>query len=202
MESQPGKRGPVPIRNGLAIHQGSKSSNRSRLRRVAIVGIVSQECGMVTEWHARPDDPNVARLRISHEYIGGLPGDVLCHVSYEVVADIEQNLPPDYTHHTAGRLKVVEMAQVNISKREHSRYLMSTVRDRPRLSEAYPGSRARQSLPQPSISTIAHCITTRSRRFVSVLGPDHTIRGANVLSYDGRSSWRRCDGESSLAGTL
>jgi Phytanoyl-CoA dioxygenase (PhyH) len=110
MESRLGKRGSVSIRSGLGVHRGSRSSNRSRLRPVAIVGIVSQECGAVTERVANPDDPNVPRLRVSREYIDSLPEDVVRHLSYEIVADAEKDLPPHFTHHTFEGLKMAEMA--------------------------------------------------------------------------------------------
>lgn len=109
MESKLGRRGSVSIRSGLAIHRGSRSSNRSRLRPVAIVGVVSQECGAVTERRAHPEDPNVPRLRVSQEYIDRLPEDVVQHLSYEVVADSQRNLPPHFTHHTFEGLKMAEM---------------------------------------------------------------------------------------------
>lgn len=110
VESRLGKRGSVSIRSGLAIHRGSRSSNRSRLRPVAIVGIVSQECGAVTERREHPDDPNVPRLRVSQQYVDSLPSDIVRHLSYEIVAETERTLPPHYTHHTFEGLKMSEMA--------------------------------------------------------------------------------------------
>jgi hypothetical protein len=109
MESKLGARGSVSVRSGLTLHRGSKSSNRSRLRPVAIVGIVSSECGAVTNRLANPDDPHVPRLRVSQQYIDGLPEIVRRMLSYEVVADTEQNLPPHFTHHTFEGLKMAEM---------------------------------------------------------------------------------------------
>jgi hypothetical protein len=110
MRSKLGKRGSVSVRSGLGLHRGSKSSNRSRMRPVAIVGIVSQECGAVTERISNPDDPHVPRVRVSQEYVDRLPSGVLEHLSYEVVAETEKNLPPHFTHHTFEGLKMAEMA--------------------------------------------------------------------------------------------
>jgi hypothetical protein len=80
------------------------------LRPVAIVGIVSAECGAVTNRLTNPDDPHVPRLRVSQQYIDRLPETVRRTLSYEVVADTEQNLPPHFTHHTFEGLKMAEMA--------------------------------------------------------------------------------------------
>lgn len=110
MESRLGTRGSVSVRSGLTLHRGSKSSNRSVVRPVAIVGIVSPECEALTERLAHPDDPHVPRLRVSEAYIEGLPEDVVRHLSYEVVADTEEHLPPHYTHHTFEGLKMAEMS--------------------------------------------------------------------------------------------
>jgi hypothetical protein len=110
MEARLGTRGSVSVRSGLTLHRGSKSSNRSRLRPVAIVGIVSSECGAVTNRAANPDDPHVPRLRVSQQYIDSLPESVRRTLSYEVVAETEQLLPPHFTHHTFEGLKMAEMA--------------------------------------------------------------------------------------------
>jgi hypothetical protein len=110
MESRLGRRGSVSVRSGLCIHRGSRSDGRSRLRPVAIVGIVSQECGAVTERRAHPEDPHVPRLRVSEAYLNGLPEEVVRHLSCEIVADTTENLPPHYTHHTFEGLKMAEMA--------------------------------------------------------------------------------------------
>jgi hypothetical protein len=110
MQSKLGRRGGVSIRSGLCIHRGSRSNTRGRLRPVAIVGIVSQECGAVTERRDHPEDPHVPRLRVSQAFVDGLPEEIVRHLSYEVVADREENLPPHYTHHTFEGLKMAEMA--------------------------------------------------------------------------------------------
>ncbi len=110
VETRFGQRGSVSIRSGLAVHRGTRSSNRSTIRPVAIVGIVSQECGAVTERLAHPDDPNVPRLRVSQQYIDRLPESVREHLSYELVADTEKDLPPHFTHHTFEGLKMAEMS--------------------------------------------------------------------------------------------
>lgn len=110
MESRLGSRGSISIRSGLTIHRGSRSSNRSRVRPVAIVGIVSPEDRAVVKRLANPDDPDVPRLRISRHYLDSLPEDVVRHLSYEVVADTERNLPPHFTHHTFEGLKMAEMS--------------------------------------------------------------------------------------------
>lgn len=109
MQSKLGKRGTVSIRSGLCMHRGSRSQNTSRLRPVAIVGMVSQECGAVTERRTHPDDPHVPRLRVSQQYLDSLPEEVVRHLSYEVVAATERDLPPHFTHHTFEGLKMAEM---------------------------------------------------------------------------------------------
>lgn len=110
MESRLGKRGSVSIRSGLAIHRGSRSSNRSRVRPVAIVGIVSPEDRAVKGRLANPDDPDVPRLRVSRQFVDSLPDAILQHLSYEVVADTEKDLPAHFTHHTFEGLKMAEMS--------------------------------------------------------------------------------------------
>ncbi len=110
MESRFGRRGSVSVRSGLALHRGSRSSNRSRIRPVAIVGIVSPEDRAVVKRIANPEDPDVPRLRVSQQYIDSLSEDVLRYLSYEVVADTEKNLPPHFTHHTFEGLKMAEMS--------------------------------------------------------------------------------------------
>jgi hypothetical protein len=108
-ESRLGKRGSVSIRSGLAIHRGSRSDNRSRLRPVAIVGIVSREDRAVKKRLANPDDPDAPRLRVSQQYIDGIPEEIRSCLSYEVVADSSESLPPHFTHHTFEGLKMSEM---------------------------------------------------------------------------------------------
>lgn len=110
MESRLGTRGSVSIRSGLTIHRGSRSSNRSRVRPVAIVGIVSPEDRAVVKRLANPDDPDVPRLRVSRRYAESLPREVIRHLSYEVVAETERELPPHFTHHTFEGLKMAEMS--------------------------------------------------------------------------------------------
>jgi hypothetical protein len=108
-EARLGTRGGVSIRSGLAVHRGSRSDNRSRLRPVAIVGIVSPEDRAVTGYIADPSDPHIPRVRVSQEYLDRLPKDLVPHLQYEVVADTEKNLPPHFTHHTFEGLKMAEM---------------------------------------------------------------------------------------------
>ncbi len=110
METRLGSRGSVSLRSGLALHRGSRSSNRSRIRPVAIVGIVSPEDRAVKKRLANPEDPDVPRLRVSQQYIDSVPADVRRYLSYEVVADTEKNLPPHFTHHTFEGLKMAEMS--------------------------------------------------------------------------------------------
>ena len=110
MESRLGKRGSVSIRSGLALHRGSRSSNRSRMRPVAIVGIVSPDDRAVKNRLRDPEDNEVPRLKVSERFISGLPEDVLRHLSYEVVADTAENLPAHFTHHTFEGLKMSEMS--------------------------------------------------------------------------------------------
>lgn len=110
METKFASRGSVSLRSGLALHRGSRSSNRSRVRPVAIVGIVSPEDRAVKKRLANPDDPDVPRLRVSQRYIESVPETVRQYLSYEVVADTEENLPPHFTHHTFEGLKMAEMS--------------------------------------------------------------------------------------------
>ena len=58
---------------------------------------------------SNPDDPHVPRLQVSQEFINRLPEGVRQTLSYEVVSDIERNLPPQFTHHTFEDLKMAEM---------------------------------------------------------------------------------------------
>ncbi|HLJ68474.1 MAG TPA: phytanoyl-CoA dioxygenase family protein [Chloroflexota bacterium] len=109
MQSRFPRRGSVSVRSGLGIHRGSRSSTRGCLRPVAIVGIVSPECGAVTERRAHPEDPHVPRLRVSREFLDGLDAEIRRHLSYEIVADTTVGLPPHFTHHTFEGLKMAEM---------------------------------------------------------------------------------------------
>lgn len=110
MQSRLAKRGSVSIRSGLALHRGSKSSNRSRMRPVAIVGIVSPEDRAVRKRLSNPEDDGVPRLRVSQQFIDQLSEEVRRHLSWEVVADTEENLPAHFTHHTFEGLKMAEMS--------------------------------------------------------------------------------------------
>lgn len=110
MESRLGRRGSVSVRSGLAVHRGSRSSNRSRMRPVAIVGIVSPEDRAVRKRISNPEDNEIPRLKVSQQFIEGLSEDIRRHLSYEVVADTEENLPAHFTHHTFEGLKMSEMS--------------------------------------------------------------------------------------------
>jgi hypothetical protein len=109
METKLGRRGSVSVRSGLTLHRGSRSSNRSRIRPVAILGIVSPEDRAVKNRLTNPDDPGVPRLHVSQQFVDSLPDDVLRNLSYEVVANTEKDLPPHFTHHTFEGLKMSEM---------------------------------------------------------------------------------------------
>lgn len=109
MESRLGKRGSVSIRSGLALHRGSKSSNRSRMRPVAIVGIVSPDDRAVQNRIHKPDDDGCPRLRMSEKFVSTIPAHILKHLSYEIVADVSENLPRHFTHHTFEGLKMSEL---------------------------------------------------------------------------------------------
>lgn len=111
MTTMYGKMGSFSIRSGLTIHRGSKSSVRSMKRQVAILGIVSGEDRAVFKRLADPKDNTVPRLRISQEYLDRLSAErpeLVRHLSYEVVADSEKNLPPHHTHHDFEGLKMSE----------------------------------------------------------------------------------------------
>jgi hypothetical protein len=73
------------------------------------VGIVSREDRAVVQRLADPNDPDVPRLRVSREYLAGLRPETVEHLSYEVVAETERDLPPHFTHHTFEGLKMAEM---------------------------------------------------------------------------------------------
>jgi hypothetical protein len=109
MESKFGKRGSVSIRSGLAIHRGSRSNNRSRLRPAAIVGIVARVEGEVPVLMGDPGGDHVPRLRVSQDYIDRLTPEIVSHLRYQVVADTETTLPPYFTDHTFEGLKMAEM---------------------------------------------------------------------------------------------
>lgn len=109
MQTRLGRRGAVSLRSGLCLHRGSRSSNRSRLRPVAILGIVSPDDRAVKDRLARPEDDTVCRLRLSEQFLRSLPATLVRHLSYEVVADAPERLPPHFTHHTFEGLKMSEM---------------------------------------------------------------------------------------------
>jgi hypothetical protein len=110
MESRLAKRGSVSVRSGLALHRGSRSSNRSRMRPVAIVGIVSPDDRAVVQRLSDPGDEGTPRLKVSRRFIDGVSEDIRRHLSYEVVADTEGDLPAHFTHHTFEGLKMSEMS--------------------------------------------------------------------------------------------
>lgn len=110
MESRLGRRGSVSVRSGLTLHRGSKSSNRSRMRPVAIVGIVSPEDRAVRKRLSNPEDEEVPRLKVSQRFVDSLSEDTLRYLSYEVVANTADDLPPHFTHHTFEGLKMAEMS--------------------------------------------------------------------------------------------
>ena len=106
LEPMLGQRGNFSIRSGLTIHGGGPSeTNRSRLRPTVILGIVSPED---RAWVASPErllalrNDHIPRIRISEEYLRYLQaehGDLVTHLSYEVVAATTAELPPHRTHH-------------------------------------------------------------------------------------------------------
>ncbi len=110
MESRLARRGSVSVRSGLALHRGSRSSNRSRMRPVAIFGIVSPDDRAVKNRISNPEDDGVPRLKVSQRFIDSVAEETRRHLSYEVVADTEEDLPPHFTHHTFEGLKMSEMS--------------------------------------------------------------------------------------------
>jgi hypothetical protein len=106
METILGKRGNFSIRSGLAIHGGGASeTNNSRIRPTVILGVVSAED---RAWVSSPEelmqrnDNHIPRIRMSREYLHLLAADrpdLLEHLSYEVVAETSDELPPYFTHH-------------------------------------------------------------------------------------------------------
>ncbi len=108
MVSMHGKAGALSIRSGLTIHRGSGSSVRSTKRQVAILGIVSREDRAVWKRLANPADNTVPRLRMSRAFLETLDEELVKHLSYEVVSETEETLPPHHTHHDFEGLKMSE----------------------------------------------------------------------------------------------
>ncbi len=99
MTSMYGKMGSLSVRSGLTIHRGSASSITSRKRQVAILGIVSPDDRAIYKRLADPTDLSVPRIRLSQQYLDTLPPSLVEHLSYEVVSDSSNDLPPHHTHH-------------------------------------------------------------------------------------------------------
>jgi hypothetical protein len=100
------KAGNFSVRSGLMLHRGSAMGIHARMRQVAILGIVSPEDRAVVDRLADPTDPHPPRIRLSQEALDRVPADVLPHLSHEVVAETEADLPPHHTEHSFEGLKM------------------------------------------------------------------------------------------------
>ncbi|MFC4554561.1 phytanoyl-CoA dioxygenase family protein [Georgenia faecalis] len=99
MRSFHARMGNLSVRSGLIVHRGSAMGIGSRMRQVAIVGIVAPDDPAVVERRADPYDPHPPRIRMSQEYADSVPPHVLDHISVEVVAPTAAALPPYRTEH-------------------------------------------------------------------------------------------------------
>jgi ectoine hydroxylase-related dioxygenase (phytanoyl-CoA dioxygenase family) len=93
------KRGSVSARSGLTIHRGSQ--NRSRIRPVIILGVVSAE----DRAHSAttidlPSDYRAPTLKVSRAFYDDLAAELKQHLRCEIVADTISDLPPLRTPHT------------------------------------------------------------------------------------------------------
>ncbi|MFH5821248.1 phytanoyl-CoA dioxygenase family protein [Georgenia sp. AZ-5] len=106
MQSFYARMGNFSVRSGLMLHRGSAMSIHSRMRPVAIVGIVSPDDGAVADRLRDPADRVPPRVRMSREYHDRLPATLRGHVSAEIVAETRATLPPHRTEHSFEGLRM------------------------------------------------------------------------------------------------
>ena len=106
MQSFYGRMGNLSIRSGLMLHRGSAMGLHSRMRPVAIVGIVSPDDGAVADGAPGRGERVPPRLRMSREYHDRLPAALRGHVVAEIVAETTATLPPHRTEHTFEGLRM------------------------------------------------------------------------------------------------
>jgi len=100
------KAGNFSSRSGLMLHRGSAMGIHARMRQVAIVGIVSTEDRAIVDRLKDPDDPHPPRIRLSAEAYERIDPALRPHLSHEIVADTEAELPPYRTEHSFEGLKM------------------------------------------------------------------------------------------------
>lgn len=100
------KGGNFSVRSGLMLHRGSAMGNGSRMRQVMILGIVSPEDRAIVDRLADPDDPHPPRIRLSAEAYERVDPALRPHLSHEIVAGTEAELPPYHTEHSFEGLKM------------------------------------------------------------------------------------------------
>ncbi|MBB2924534.1 phytanoyl-CoA dioxygenase family protein [Cellulomonas cellasea] len=100
------KGGNFSVRSGLMLHRGSAMGNGSRMRQVMILGIVSPEDRAIVDRLQDPADPHPPRIRLSAEAYERVDPALRPHLSHEIVADSEAELPPYRTEHSFEGLKM------------------------------------------------------------------------------------------------
>jgi hypothetical protein len=100
------KGGNFSIRSGLMLHRGSAMGNGSRMRQVMILGVVSPDDRAVVDRLKDPADPYPPRIRLSAEAYERVDPALRPHLSHEIVADTEAELPPYRTEHSFEGLKM------------------------------------------------------------------------------------------------
>jgi len=100
------KAGNFSVRSGLMLHRGSAMGIGSRMRQVAILGIVSTDDRAIVDRLADPSDPYPPRIRMSQEAYDRLPAELREHLSHEIVAETTDTLPPYRTEHSFEGLKM------------------------------------------------------------------------------------------------
>ncbi|TRW44920.1 phytanoyl-CoA dioxygenase family protein [Georgenia yuyongxinii] len=106
MKSFYGRMGNLSVRSGLMLHRGSAMGLHSRMRPVAILGIVSPGDGAVSDGPRSGADRVPPRVRMSREYHDRLPAGLRRHVVVEIVAGTTATLPPHRTDHTFEGLRM------------------------------------------------------------------------------------------------
>ncbi|WP_051274502.1 phytanoyl-CoA dioxygenase family protein [Cellulomonas sp. URHD0024] len=100
------KGGNFSVRSGLMLHRGSAMGNGSRMRPVMILGIVSPDDRAIVDRLRDPDDPHPPRIRLSAEAYDRVDPTLRPHLSHEIVAETEAELPRHHTEHSFEGLKM------------------------------------------------------------------------------------------------
>src|SRR4051812_25009690 len=100
------KGGNLSVRSGLMLHRGSAMGSGARMRQMMILGIVSTEDRAIVDRRRDPADPHPPRIRLSAEAYDRVDPALRAHLSHEVVAETEAELPPYRTEHSFEGLKM------------------------------------------------------------------------------------------------